>query len=219
MFTKHGPGWPRMAPDAGSAGAMTEAEIAGEGQTAEQGGTNQEQAEASPEWDTWIAGQPDQVRALIDSHVRGLKTALDKERQARSSLSHERTDLAKQRSDLANQLRQATKSVQEGSEARKTLEQMSAKLEQAELRARFYEEGVKPEIGCTNPRMAMLAAQELDAIDSKGRIGWETIKGAFPEIFRQPRQPQGNAGAGTGAPPPANVGNAMNQMIRRAAGR
>jgi hypothetical protein len=208
MIDKYGPGWPMMAPDAGSAGAEGETANADAGQAGDQqAAAAQGQAQAgSLQWDTWIGEQPEQVQVLIDGHTKGLKSALESERR--------------QRSDLAKQLREAVKASEAGSEMRKTLESMTTKVEQAELRARFYEEGVKPDIGCTNPRLAMLAAQELDAIDSKGRILWETIKQHFPEMFRPPqRAPQGNAGAGTGAPPPAAASNNMNAYIRRAAGR
>lgn len=208
MFEITGPRWAdKYAADAGSGGAEATATSADAGQAAEQqGNAGEAQAQAgSLQWEDWLGEQPEPVQALIDGHTKGLKSALESERR--------------QRSDLAKQLREAAKASEQGSETRKALEEMTAKLDLAEMRARFYEEGIKPEIGCTNPRLAMLAAQELEAIDSKGRILWETIKTAFPEMFRQARQPQGNAGAGTGAPPPANVGNAMNNAIRRAAGR
>jgi len=210
MFDTTGPRWPIMhlAPDAGSegtAGAPTPStpttppagEQPGEGAAPGQAGTLQ--------WDTWLGEQPEPIQTLIDSHTKGLRSALQSERT--------------QRAELAKQLREATKTAAQGSELQKSLEALSGKLEMAELRARFFEEASKPEVNCTNPRMALLAAQELDAIDNKGRINWDAIKQAFPEIFRPVRPPQGNAGAGTTAPPPANMGGAMNAAIRRAAGR
>lgn len=211
MLHKWGPGWPMFSPDAGSAGSdggQAEANAAPTGEQPEQGNAAQGQETGSLQWDTWLGDQPREVQTLIDTHTKGLRTALQSERQ--------------QRSDLAKQLREATKGLEKGSEIQKSMEAVTAKLEQAELRARFFEDAAKPDVNCTNPRMAMLAAQELSAIDGHGKIDWSAIKTAFPEIFRQASKvPQGNAGAGTGSPPPTGMdpGKAMNALIRKAAGR
>lgn len=215
MLHRWGPRWPMAyeAPDAGSDGATDTGgqSNATPGQAGDQqgpGGAAQGQDSGSLQWDTWLGDQPETVQALVDSHTKGLKTALQSERQ--------------QRADLAKQLREATKGLEKGSDLEKNMTALTAKLEQAELRARFFEDASKPDVNCTNPRMAMLAAQELGAIDGHGRINWDAIKTVFPEIFRQARPPQGNAGAGTAVPPPGgstDPSKAMNSLIRRAAGR
>jgi hypothetical protein len=154
----------------------------------------------------WLKEQTDDVRKLYEQHTTGLRSALQSERT--------------QRSDLARQLRDAATKAEAGSEAQKNLAETAAKLEEAEARASFFEEATKPEIGCTNPRLAYLAARESQAIDGKGRISWEELKGAYPELFKPKAStsaPAGNAGAGTGAPPAASFD--MNAIIRKAAGR
>ena len=157
---------------------------------------------ATPSFESWIGSQDEAVKGLIDGHVKGLKSALDSERA--------------QRGDLARQLRDVTAKAEKGSELEKALTEVSAQLEVTERRASFYEEAGRPEIGCSNPRLAYLAAVEGDLIDKRGRIDWEALKTSAPELFR-PRVPQGNAGVGTGTPPPAQ--RSMNDYIRRSAGR
>ena len=168
-------------------------------------GENQQGGDGtSPEsWETWLESQSEEVRALYEEHTSGLRSALQGERQ--------------QRSDLARQLREATAALEEGSEARTTLEQVTAELEVTERRAEFYEQATRPEIGCANVRLAYLAAQEIDAFDRRGNVNWERLKEQFPELFKQTRAPAGNAGTGTQASPGGDGG--MNAIIRRATGR
>jgi hypothetical protein len=154
-------------------------------------------------WEAWLATQGDDVKGLFEGHVKGLKSALDAERS--------------QRSDLAKQLREATAKLSKDSEARPALEQLTAQMEAVQSRADFYEAAMQPEIGCVNPRLAFIAAQDSGAIDQRGRIHWDTIKTQFPELFKKPAAPAGHAGAGTGQTPPAKHG--MNQFIRAATGR
>lgn len=170
--------------------------------TAPQGETPEGQNSAALTWDTWVASQDETVKGLIDGHVKGLKSALESERT--------------QRSDLARQLRDVTAKAEKGSELEKALTEVSAQLEVTERRAAFYEDAGRPEIGCSNPKAAFALAQAEDLFDKRGRVDWEALKASAPELFR-PRVPQGNAGAGTGGPPPAQ--KSMNDFIRRAAGR
>jgi hypothetical protein len=174
-------------------------------QAQEAGGasTEQEQADRKPvTFDAWIASQDDSTKKLIDDHVAGLKVVLAEQKQRGAELS--------------KQLKEAMKATEAGSEARKALDVMTAQLEAAEARAAFFEEAIKPEVRCNNPRLAYIAAQDSGAIDAKGRIGWDSLKAQFPELFTQ-KVPPASAGAGTQAQPPKSGG--MNQFIRQAAGR
>lgn len=153
-------------------------------------------------FESWLGSQDDSVKGLIDGHVKGLKSALDNERT--------------QRSDLARQLREVTAKAEKGSELEAALMEVSAQLEAAERRAAFYEDAGRPEIGCSNPKAALALAQADGLFDKRGRVDWDALKAAAPELFR-PRVPQGNAGVGTGSPPPAT--SSMNDFIRAAARR
>lgn len=172
-----------------------------QGQTQPQGTPSQPK-----DFDTWLEEQGTEVKTLYESHVANLKKAAQSEREQRK---HDTDDLAKK-------LRDATKKLEEGSEARKSLDETIGKLEAAEQRAAFYEDAARPEVGCNNPRLGFIAALEIGAIDAKGRIHWDDLKAQFPQLFTM-RVPNANAGTGTGSPPAGKV--SMNDWIRRAAGK
>jgi hypothetical protein len=161
-------------------------------------------ASATPaSWDEYVATLTPDAKTLYEGHTAGLKSALQSERQ--------------QRGELAKQIGTLSKQAAEGSDLKKSLEGMTAQLESATQRADFYEQAVKPEIGCSNPSLAFIAARESGAIDQKGRINWGELKQQFPELFRPKAPPPANAGAGTSNPPAAKAD--MNAYIRRAANR
>lgn len=81
----------------------------GQQQTQQEGG---QQTPAS--FEAWLAGQPEDVKRLAGEHTTGLKSALASERE--------------QRKQLATQLRDATGKLEKGSDAARTLEEISGKL-------------------------------------------------------------------------------------------
>ena len=164
--------------------------------------TTQETSAPPASFDEWVKAQPPEIMSLIDGHIEGLKNTVQATRR--------------ERDDLAKQLREAAKGLEQGSDARKALETMTAQVEAAEVRAAFYEDAAKPEIGCTNARLAYIAAQQDGLIDSRGRTNWEKLRQTYPELFRR-AAPTTNAGAGTANAQPATGG--MNAFIRRSAGR
>lgn len=154
-------------------------------------------------WDAFMEDQPEPVKSLFEGHVQGLRTALDTERG--------------QRKDLEKQLRQISSQLEEGSAAKKQLEELSASLDAATQRVAFYE-SAPPEL--VNPKLGWLAAQEIDAFDRRGNVNWDAVKTAFPELFKPAKQPAppANAGSGSGGggtPKPFD----MNAALREAAGR
>lgn len=169
----------------------------GEGQA----GTETETAQSFATWDEVAASLPEDQRGMYDEHVRGLRSALETERG--------------QRKDLSKQLRDATDDLEEGSQAREALEALQGRLDEAEQRADFSESAVAE--GVTNPRLAYLAAQQVEAFDRRGNVDWAALKTQFPELFRKPVAARVGAGAGTETPPA--TGQSMNQLIRQASGR
>jgi hypothetical protein len=170
-------------------------------------GVPTEQAQAVPaSFDEWLKGQDEPVRKLYETHTAGLRSALQSEREARKT----------ETGQLAKQLREAAAKAEAGSEHQRQLQETAAKLDATERRAEFYEESVRPEIGCSNPKLAWLAAQEIGAMDQKGRTNWEALKQSFPELFKVKITP-GNAGSGAGTPLPGK--GDMNAFIRRSTGR
>lgn len=152
-------------------------------------------------YDAWYAALDASAKSLVDGHVQGLRTALSAERQ--------------QRGELAKNVRDLAKKAEAGSDMEKTLTEVSRRLAQAERRAEFFEGAARPEIGCTNVRLAFLLAEAEDAFDKQGRPDWEFLRKSAPELFRRPGV--GSVDGGAGATSPARLD--MNTMIRRAAGR
>lgn len=166
----------------------------------QQNGETPEQGNSPASFEDWLLEQPEQVQALAGKHTQGLKSALDAERQ--------------QRKDLAKQLKELERTAEQGSEAARTLGEMSAKLEAAERVAAFYRDALQPEIGCANPRAAFLVAQADGLFTRSGEPDWKAIRAAAPELFRQ--RATANGGVSNTQPPKAS---GMNEFIRAAAGR
>lgn len=154
-------------------------------------------------WEAYLESLPADVKTLYEGHVMGLRNTVQATRTERDALTRQLADITKALG-------------KDPSEAKRLLEEMSTDLESARTRADFYEAAGRPEIGCQNPRVAFLVAQDLGAIDSKGRVNWETLKQQAPELFQR-RAPDGKAGVGTGSPPVTKID--MNSLLRRAAGR
>jgi len=155
-------------------------------------------------YETWYAALDEAPKTLMDTHIAGLKSALNSQ--------------SEQRKALAKQLRDATGKLEKGSEVRKSLETMTAKLEIAEERLQFFEDAGKPEIGCSSPKLAYLAAKEGDFFDGRGNVNWTTLKENYPELFVKPKLAPASAGAGAGQTGGVK-GTGMNAFIRAAAGR
>jgi len=177
---------------------MSEQENSGENQNTSQDGG------AMPSFDEWLQSADEGVQNLVAERFRVLEGALTGERE--------------QRTDLARQLREATGALEEGSTARQQLEGLSDELESANRRADFFAEAARPETGCTNPRLAWLTAQDIEAFDRRGNVDWEAVKKAAPELFQKAGSPPGNAGTGTGSGGAPAGGDVMDDIIRRKAG-
>lgn len=158
---------------------------------------------ATPEsWEAWMEGQDEQVKSLYSKHAEGLLNSVKATRSERDELRAELKKLAKEQA--------------EGSEAKTKLDDMATRLERTERRAAFFEEAMKPDIQCRNPRAAFLIAEAANLFDKKGNPDWDAIHKETPELFGAPNA-NANAGAGTARPPAPK--KSMNDFIRKAAGR
>lgn len=154
------------------------------------------------DFDSWLDGQPEHVKQGFTSKTTGLHSALESERS--------------QRKDLAKELKKLSGEAAQGSEAKKALDEMSMRLEQAERERDFIREASKPENGCVNPDTAFLVASAKDLFKRSGEPDWAAIKQAAPELFTATRKaPPGNAGSGKESPPAVQGG--MNAWIRNKA--
>jgi hypothetical protein len=174
----------------------TTAQVQTSGQAAE--------AVAAPpfKFDEWMATQPAEVKSGYDAHTTGLRNAVQATRQERDA--------------LGDQVKDLLKTAAKGSEMEKSLQEFQGKLAAAERRAAFLESATQPGIDCKNPKAALAIAMAGDHFNRQGVPDWSAIKAECPELFGRTIAP-GNAGSGTGAPPPAQGG--MNAFIRKAAGR
>ncbi len=171
----------------------------GQGQGAGDQGNQDGQGQT---FENWLAGQPDQVKTLLDGHVKGLKSALESERDARKGLEKQLRDLAAK--------------VEKGSEAEKSLTGMADRVAEGDRRVDFYEEAHAA--GVTNLKLAYTVAVQDEMFDRKGRVNFEEMKKQYPELFGgRPAAAKGNAGAGTQGGQGTKGG--MNEFIRRSAGR
>ena len=152
-------------------------------------------------FDGWIDTQPDEIKALVTQHTSGLKSALDNERAERKR--------------YAAELRDATTRAEAGSAAQAALQAITERVELAERRAAFYEDAIRPEVGCSNAKAAYLVATADNLYTRTGEPDWPQIKAEAPELFRD-RSSTANAGSGTQTPPRTQ---GMNEFIRQAAGR
>ena len=165
-------------------------------------GNNQQQQQQPPaDFESWIGQQPGEIKTAYDGHVRGLRTALESERNSRK-------DLEKQLRDLAGK-------AEKGSEAERQLTELTNKITDADRRAAFYE--TASAAGVKNLRLAYTVALQDDLFNKRGEVDLEALKKTYPELFAQKSTlPAGNAGSGLNGGTPRST---MNDWIREKAGR
>ncbi len=155
-------------------------------------GQQQSQQQTPPDFDTWLKAQPDDVKALVENGMKGLKSALTSERQ--------------QRQDIERQLREAAAKLDKGSEMQKNLESLAGKMQVMEQQADFYDQAHK--LGVNDLKLAFIVAREESLIDAKGRINFDELKKAHPALFGAAPGP-GRVDGGAGKQPPAGGMNAL----------
>lgn len=163
---------------------------------------NPDETSVPESWDAYMESQPEPVKALFESHVSGLKSALADERDQRKTFEKELRDVAKQ--------------LEDGSDAKAQLERLSQQYEEAERRIAFYETAPADLV---SHKLGWLAATELGAFDRRGNVAWDAVKTAYPELFVQPKRtpPPGDAGTGAGnsAPQTFDMNDALRVASRR----
>jgi len=164
------------------------------------GGKPEGDAENLEGFEAWYQQLEADQRQMLDEHIRGLKSALEAEREARKNL-------AKQLGELRGQL-------DDSSEAAKRIDAIQAEARTAQARAAFYEQAAAA--GVVDLRLAWLAASEGGMIDEDGSVDFETLKSRHGALFGGETPPtSGYAGAGAGAKPPA--AESMDDLIRKRA--
>lgn len=167
--------------------------------------TQAKEEQGAPEltFERWIAEQPEDVRGLLDSHTKGLKTALTSERSSRQ--------------EMERQLREMAGKAEKGSEMERQLTETANRLQDSDRRADFYE--AAHAAGVTNLKLAWMVAQSDGLFDRKGQPDFDALKKSYPELFGgvQRRSAPGDGGTGHTMNQPGQGG--MNDFIRKSAGR
>ena len=166
--------------------------------SAPNGNDNQQNVSETLTFEGFYSEADDTVKALLDGHTKGLKSALEAERETRKTFE--------------KQIRELAAKAEKGSEAEKQLTELSAQLELSNRRASFAESASRE--GVTNPKALFVLAAAGDFFDKKGEVDFASLRKEYPEFFKKPI-PEGNAGEGAGSATPAQ---SMNDIIRRAAG-
>lgn len=189
-------------PDDGKGGAGGSGNDAGgDGKDAPEGGKPKgDSSDQQQNFETWLEKQPQDVKDLYDGHVKGLKTALKSEREARETKEAELRDMAKK--------------AEKGSELEKALTKLADQEADANRRAEFYD--AAHAAGVKNLKLAYLVAVSEELFDRRGIVNFEELKKQYPELFGEAQKLKGNAGSGTGSKPPGQ--SSMNDWIRKKAG-
>lgn len=152
-------------------------------------------------FETWFDQQDESTKTLLESHTRGLKSALESERSDRKT--------------LAKQVKELSDKAGEGSALKEQLDKLNSEMENREMRAVFYEEAHKQKV--VDLKAAFVIAKDSGLIDDRGRIDWDTFKTQHGYLIERQPTPRANAGNGTTAPQPS-ASTDMNALIRKAAG-
>jgi len=158
-------------------------------------------------FESWLDAQPDEIktkaRPLFDAHIAKLN----------STVKATRTE----RDDLSRQLKRLGKDLEDGSEAKKSLEKVTADLEAANARADFLEEA--PAHKCLNAKAAYAIAKSSNLYDSRGNVDWKALQIEAPELFGETKQKKviSKRTAGNGEDGQAK-NKSMNDFIRSKAG-
>ena len=154
-------------------------------------------------FETVYGALPPEQRSVIDTHIGGLKSALQEERIGRKGLEKQLRDLSRQ--------------AEEGSQIRAQLDRMAEEQATTSAKATFFEQAHQEQV--KNLRLAWLAAQDYGLVDAKsGEADFAKLRQQAPELFIAKPMPSANAGNGAGQPG-VNDGRNMNDFIRAAAGR
>lgn len=163
-----------------------------------------EQKDTFETFDKFVETLDEPVKELYNSHISGLKNALESEKDNRRK--------------LAEQIKSLTPAVEKGSELEAKLAETAKQLEEAEQRsmeynrrATFAEQAIRPGVNCANVKAAYALAVSENLFSEDGNPKWKELQKLAPELFRISKQTDaGNQDN--------SVTNDINAAIRRAAG-
>jgi len=181
-------------------------------------------------FDGLMEGMDEPHRDVVEKHIIGLRSALEKEREDRKGAQ------------------KAVRTAQAEIESIPTLRQQLELAEQDALdthaQATFFEHAGSNDVKRGSARLAFLAAKDGQYFDDDGSVQWESLKARFPDLFegtdrsaptgvivgtpelkdavvsvRPAAAPRASASAGNGGGAPPRRPFSMTSAIRSAAGR
>jgi len=169
-------------------------------------------------------------RDIIEKHIVGLRTALDKERDERKAAQ--------------KAVRSTQAEIDQLPSLRQQLEQAEQDAIDARAQATFFETAGTNNVKRGSARLAFLAAKDGQLFDDDGSVQWDSLQARFPDLFegagrdaptgatsgtpvqekpvvteRPVVAPRTSASAGAGAGAPPRRPFSMTSAIRSAAGR
>ena len=115
--------------------------------------------QATLTFEAWQETLPAEHKALIDDHTKGLRNALQSERDGRK--------------DLEKQLRDLAKKAEAGSDAQTQLTKLADDLQSADRKADFYE--AAHTAGVKNLKLAYTVAVSDEMFDRHGRVNFDEM--------------------------------------------
>ena len=155
----------------------------------------------------FLAQQPEEIKALYEAEIKGLKAALDAERA--------------EKREVAKQLRDAAAQAEAGSAAQQQLTAAAERAERAEAKADFLADAHGA--GVSDLELAWLVVSANPALsNSRGAVDFAALREKHPALFApagggKPAPVDNGAGTGGGGAPGGAAG--MNKWILQQAGR
>ncbi len=181
-------------------------------------------------FDSLLDGMEEEHRDVVERHIVGLRTALDKERDERKTAQRA--------------VRTAQADIEQLSPLRRQLEQAEQDALDARAQATFFEGASTNNVKRGSARLAFLAAKDGQLFDDDGSVQWDSLNVRFPDLFegigrqaptgalsdtpvqkeavvseRPAAAPRASASAGAGGGAPPRRPFSMTSAIRSAAGR
>lgn len=154
------------------------------------------------DWDALVKAHPE-VAELYEVKTSGLKSALDKERDAATEASKELRKLAKETDEKT------------AAALNKLADEKDAEIEQARRESAFYREAAASGVPGDKLARAWLICRNGDYFTKRGDPDIQAMKTELPELFVQPAVPAPRVAAGAGTQqPPAPAGD-FNANLRR----
>jgi molecular chaperone GrpE (heat shock protein) len=127
-------------------------------------------------FDEWLKGQPETVRALLEKHTSGLKSALDKEREAREKFEKAEKEAAKAREKAEQEALEKNQEFQKLAEQRAAkvaeLEKAISELEPVKGNLERYQKALEAHLKAQREGLPAHIVALLDKLDVVEQLEW-----------------------------------------------